>query len=84
MNYKNLNIFLGSVLGLLFDRNLGFQIIESSKWKKQCGIKGWIYFEYKQYLIQFIKDKYGLSINESECDALGIATWAKHNLLKLK
>lgn len=80
--FQQLSQLQGIVMSILFERNIGFQIVQPTKWKSFCQIKGRKRIEQKANTIQMVKEKYNLEVSEDEADAIGIGTWAINNLLK--
>ena len=78
--YKQLAQFQGIVMKLLFDYDLGFNIVEPSKWRSFSGIKGKKRNEQKQNAIKFIEDKYGILVPEDEAEAICIGEWSCKNI----
>lgn len=76
--YKVLVYLQGFILNLLDkkgieDKNIKF--FTSSEWRKKCGIKtgaGIHRQSLKPKDIQFVRDQFGISVNDDEADAIGI------------
>ena len=57
------------------DKNIQIDYIYPSEWRKQCGIhtgRGIKRETLKQKDIEFVKEKYGLDVNDDVADAIGI------------
>lgn len=80
--FQQLSQLQGIVMALLFERNIGFQIVQPTKWKSCFGVKGRKRVEQKANTIQMVKEKYNLDVSEDEADAIGIGVWAINTLLK--
>lgn len=80
--FQQLSQLQGVLMSLLFERNIGFHMIEPTAWKAFCGVKGKKREEQKANAIQIVKDKYNLSVSEDEADAILIGFWAINNILK--
>ena len=78
--YQELSQMQGVLMCLLFDLDIGFQIVPPTTWKSFNGIKGRKRIEQKANTIQMIKDKYNLELSEDICDAIGIGIWAKSKI----
>lgn len=78
--YSQLSQMQGIILSLLFERNIGFIIIEPTAWKAFCSIKGRKRIEQKSNTIQMVKDKFGLELSEDICDSIGIGLWTINNV----
>jgi len=80
--FQQLSQLQGVLMSLLFERNIGFQIIEPTAWKAFCGVKGRKRTEQKANAIQLVKDKFNLYVSEDEADAILIGFWAINKILK--
>lgn len=80
--FQQLSQLQGVIISILFERNIGFQFVQPTKWKSYCNIKGKKRIEQKANTIQMVKSKYNLDVSEDEADAIGIGVWASNNLLK--
>lgn len=79
--YHLLSQLQGVLFTLLFEKNINFCLVEPTKWKSHCGVKGKKRAEQKANTIQIIKDKYQLSkLTEDEADAIGMGLWAIHTI----
>lgn len=74
--YKVLTYLQGYILHLLDDKGIkDIKFFTSSEWRKKCGIKtgAGIHREsLKIKDVKFVKDQYGISVNDDEADAIGI------------
>lgn len=73
--YMRLANLQGIILASLFERNIDFEIVTSSKWRKHFGIKGRKREEYKAHTIEMIEEKFGFSCTDDEADAVAIGLW---------
>ena len=80
--FQQLSQMQGVLMALLFERNIGFEIVEPTKWKSFCKVKGRKRIEQKTSAIQIIKDIYNLDVSEDEADAILIGTWSA-NYIKM-
>ena len=78
--FQHLSQLQGIIMALLFEKNIGFQIIEPTAWKSVAGVKGRKRTEQKSSAIQIVKDKYNLEVSEDEADAILIGFWAINKL----
>lgn len=79
--YAQLSQLQGVLFTLLFEKNIDFCLVQPTKWKAYCGVKGKKRAEQKANTIQIIKEKYNLSqLTEDEADAIGMGLWAVNNL----
>ena len=73
--------YLQAAIVLMFDNyGLDVELIGASSWRKQCGIKqgGATRDILKARDIEFVKEKFGLDVNDDVADAICIG-WAKVN-----
>ena len=80
--FQQLSQLQGLIMALLFERNIGFQYVESTAWRAFCGVKGKKRTEQKANAIQIVKDKFNLSVSDDEADAILIGFWAINKILK--
>ena len=80
--FQQLSQLQGVLMSLLFERNIGFHIIEPTAWKAFCGVKGRKRQEQKDNAIQLVKDRFKLSVSEDEADAILIGFWAINKILR--
>jgi len=78
--YNQLSQLQGVIFSILFERNLGFTLIEPTAWKKFCNIQGRKRVEQKASTIQMVKDEYNLEVPEDIADSIGIGRWAVSNI----
>jgi len=73
--------YLQAAIVLMFDNyGIDVEFIGASSWRKQCGIKqgGATRDVLKARDIEFVKEKFGFSVNDDVADAICIG-WAKVN-----
>jgi len=80
--FQQLSQLQGLIMALLFERNIGFQYVESTAWRAFCGVKGKKRAEQKANAIQIVKDKFNLSVSEDEADAILLGYFAVNKILK--
>jgi Holliday junction resolvasome RuvABC endonuclease subunit len=71
-SYKELAELLGTLKTDFMERQLLCLLIEPSKWKGTCKIKGRKRQEQKKNSIKFVLEKFGLNVTEDEADAINI------------
>jgi len=81
--YQELSQMQGVLMNVLFDLDIGFEIVSPGTWRSYSKIKGRKRIEQKANTIQMIKDKYNLELSEDICDAIGIGLWSI-NKIKVK
>ena len=74
--YQELSQMQGVLMNVLFDLDIGFEIVSPGTWRSYSKIKGRKRIEQKLNTIQMIKDKYNLELSEDICDAIGIGLWS--------
>lgn len=84
--HKVLMWLQASIIFMLHDnsKNTKIEYLYPSSWRQICGIKtgrGTYRESLKQADIDFVKDTYGITVNDDEADAIGIghAYWSKQN-----
>lgn len=84
--HKVLMWLQASIIFMLHDnsKNTKIEYLYPSSWRQTCGIKtgrGTYRESLKQADIDFVKDTYGITVNDDEADAIGIgyAYWSKQN-----
>lgn len=80
--FQSLSQLQGIIMALLFEKDIGFCIIEPTAWKSVAGVKGRNRAEQKTSAIQIVKSRYNLDVSEDEADAILIGYWATKTLLK--
>ena len=78
--FSQLSQLQGVIMSILFERNIGFKIIQPTAWKSFVGVKGRKRIEQKASAIQIVKNKYKINVSEDEADAIGIGVWAVNNI----
>ncbi len=83
-SFQALSQFQGIIMGgLLFEKNIGFQIVQPTTWKSAVGVHGKKRKEQKSSAIQIVKTMFGFKdISEDEAEAILIGKWASETLLK--
>ena len=79
--YSQLSQMQGVLFSSLFERNIGFTIIESTAWKKAMGVSGKNRAEQKAATIQIVKMIYKVDTSEDEADSIGMGHWAIQNII---
>lgn len=78
--FGNLSILQGLIMSIAYQENLGYAIVEPTRWRAFCKIKGRKREEQKADTKRFVAEKYNVIVSEDEADAIGIATWAINNV----
>lgn len=81
MVYKVLAEVLGVLANNFYEQELLYITIESSKWKSFCQIKGKERKEQKENSIKFVKDFFGIDVNEDEADAINIGWYSVNKII---
>lgn len=68
--FKKLAHVQGALLNLFIKRNIPYQLVYSSSWKKTCEIKRTYRNEEKKATQQFILNRYNESVSSDEADAI--------------
>jgi len=78
--FQQLSQLQGVIMAFLFEKNIGFSIIQPTAWKSVAGVKGRKRIEQKSSAIQIIKNTYNIDVSEDEADAILIGHWAIRNI----
>ena len=79
--YSTLSQLQGIVMAILFEKDIGFSIIEPSSWKSYCGITGRKRDEQKAKSIAIASKQFGLSdLTDDVADAILIGYYGAHIL----
>lgn len=79
--YSTLSQLQGIVMAILFEKDIGFSIIEPSSWKSYCGITGRKREEQKAKSIAIASKQFGLSdLTDDVADAILIGYYGAHIL----
>lgn len=65
---------------ILFEKDIGFTLVEPTKWRAFDGIKNRKREETKEAAIQAVKDRYYIEVSEDTAEAIGIGLWAIENV----
>ena len=65
----------GVILSILFEKNVGFQIVKPSTWKSVTKVKGRKRKEQKESAMQIVKEKYKINVSEDVAEAILIGLW---------
>lgn len=80
--YSLLSQLQGLIFSILFERDMAFLLVEPTKWKSFCKIKGRKRIEQKANTIQMVKDKFNIEVSEDIADAIGIGLYTVNKILK--
>jgi len=78
--YSQLSQLQGVIFSLLFDRDLGFELVSPPAWRKAVGVVGRNRADQKASIIQIVKERYGLDVSEDIAEAIGISEWSIENI----
>lgn len=78
--FQQLSQLQGVIMSQLFEKDIGFTIVESTAWKSYCSVRGRKRAEQKASAIQMVKDKFNIEVSEDEADSIGIGIWAVNNI----
>lgn len=79
--YSALSQLQGIVMAILFEKDIGFSIIEPSSWKSYCGVTGRKREEQKAKSIAIASKQFGLSdLTDDVADAILIGYYGAHIL----
>ena len=78
--YSQLSQMQGVLFEICFSYDIGFAIVEPTKWKSFSNIKGRKREEQKANTINYIKEMFNIDPTEDEADSIGIGVWAINNL----
>ena len=74
--YRKLALLQGVLICLFAKNNYLYSIVEPSKWKSFCKIKGKKRQEQKENAINFVKDKFDIDVSSDEADAICMGVWS--------
>lgn len=74
----------GTILAILFEQNIGFNLVEATSWKSHCQIKGRKRAEQKANTIQMVKDRFSIDVCEDVADSIGLGIYAIGQVLKMR
>ena len=78
--YAQLSQMQGVIFSLLFEKDIGFLLIEPTAWRSFCGIKGRKRAEHKAAAIQLVNDTFQIDTDEDTAEAICIGVWASSNI----
>lgn len=70
--YKDLSKLLGVLENALAEKDMFWIVVTPGEWRKTCGIKGRKRKEQKANTIKFVKNTYGIEVDEDTADAIAI------------
>jgi len=74
-SFQSLSQMQGVILSILFEKNVGFQIVKPSTWKSVTKVKGRKRKEQKESAMQIVKEKYKINVSEDVAEAILIGLW---------
>ena len=83
--YKTLAELLGVLQVSLREQGIDFEVVSSSVWRKEIGIKGKMRSEKKQSAQKQVREWFNIDVSEDEADAICIGQYAvrKHKTVKM-
>ena len=82
--YGTLSGLLFVIINMFKEKEYLFYIVEPTKWKSFCGIKGRKRKEQKKNTIEKFSKKYNKEITEDESDAIGMCEYVCSESLKIE
>ena len=77
--FRKLALLQGVLICLFAENNFLYSIVEPSKWKSFCKIKGRKRQEQKENAIKFVKESFGIDVTSDEADAICMGVWSINN-----
>lgn len=78
--YKVLAEVIGAIEKFLTENHIKYEIVTSSTWRSQLGIKGRVRSVYKKEAQSYVLKNYELNVSEDESDAICIGAYkTKYN-----
>ena len=74
--YRKLALLQGVLICLFVKNNYPYSIVEPSKWKSFCEIKGKKRQEQKENTIKFVKDRFDIDVSSDAADAICMGVWS--------
>lgn len=78
--YSQLSQIQGLLMSLLFERKIFFTVVEPTKWRSFCAIRGRKRAEQKKATIQMVKDRFGIEVDDDVADSIGLGIWVRGNV----
>ena len=82
----NAYTFLAKLLGVVennfFEKEMVYIMVKSSEWKSTCGVKGRKREEQKANAQAFVKEKFGIDVEEDAADSICIGFHVITKILK--
>lgn len=78
--FSQLSQMQGVIFGILFERNIGVEIVQPTAWKSAMGVRGKKRLEQKSSAIQIVNHLYDTIVSEDEAEAILIGCWAIKNI----
>ena len=77
--YRKLALLQGALICLFDENDILYSIVEPSKWKSFCKIKGKKRQEQKENAIKFVKENFDIDVTSDEADAICMGVWSASN-----
>lgn len=74
-SFQSLSQMQGVIMGILFEKDVGFQVVKPSTWKSGVGVRGRKRKEQKENAIEIVKMIYKIDASEDEAEAILIGQW---------
>lgn len=79
--YRPLAELIGVIKEFFYANKYAYVIVESTKWKSYCKIKGRKREEQKLNAQKFVESKYNIKVSEDTCDAICIGEYVVNKVL---
>lgn len=80
--FKKLAELLGVIKNSFYEQEFCYFVVENSKWRSVCGIKGRKREEQKANTQKFVLNKYNIEVSEDTADAICIGYYVIKKILK--
>ena len=78
--FQTLARLQGILIQTCYELKLPLEICPTNTWRAFCGVKGRSRVDKKKSMQLIIKDKFDISVSDDEADAVGIGTYATHQI----
>jgi len=82
--YSQLSQLQGVLFSLFFEREVNFNLIEPTAWRKVMGVTGRKRAEQKASVIQRVKEMFGIDVDEDAAEAIGLGYYGVNNIKLLE
>ena len=77
--YRKLALLQGVLICLFSKIDIPYMVVESSRWKSFCGIKGRKRQEQKENTKIYVKAKFGIDVSDDIADAIAMGVYVINN-----